>query len=60
MEEEKFLTRQEAAVALGVHINTLDNIVKDGKLSKYERTGRKTTFFKESEIIELSKMKLAA
>ena len=60
MEEEKFLTRREAAEALGVHINTLDNIVKDGKLSKYERAGSKHRFFKETEIIELSKMKLAA
>ena len=60
MEEEKFLTRQGAAAVLGVHANTVDNLVKSGKLAKYERVGQPFKFFKESEVTELKKFQLAA
>jgi excisionase family DNA binding protein len=41
--QDPFLTRQEAAGYLGCCLASLDNYVRDGRLEKY-KVGRKTLF----------------
>lgn len=56
---EELLTREEAASALGVHVNTLANMVAREELTRY--IGKNdTTYYLKTEVYEKAKRKAAA
>jgi excisionase family DNA binding protein len=36
---ERWLTREQAAQRAGVHVRTIDNMLRDGTLTRYKRRG---------------------
>ena len=57
--EEKYLTRQETAERLNVHVNTVDYMVKTGKLQKFKRGADHLSFYRAEDVEDLLRLKPA-
>jgi excisionase family DNA binding protein len=57
LEEKEYMTLKEACQYLGVSRQTINNYVKTGKLTRYERDAPHVTLYKKSELDELRKIK---
>lgn len=49
-ETEKWLTREEAANLLGVHVRTIDRLVRDEVLTRYKIRGMRRAQFKIEDV----------
>lgn len=50
---EKWLTREEAAAMLRVHVRTIDRLVREGHLKRYKIRGMRRAQFKIEDVREL-------
>lgn len=54
---ETYLNTAEAMGRLGISRPTFDRLVKEGRLRKYTQGIRRTTYYKESEVLDLLRMR---
>jgi len=50
VETEKWLSREEAAKVLDVHMRTIDRLVRDGRLPRYRIAGTRSPRFRIEDV----------
>lgn len=57
MQDDEYMTLEEASERLGVSPRTLERYVKEGLLKKYRRKIRREVFYKRSEVEDLLRIR---